>query len=299
MHICYVDESGTPDQNDNENTNHFVLAGIALPVSKWRDADEEISLIKKDYDLTDASEIHTGWLLRIYHGQRGIPDFEDLDYEQRKKEVRKVRDRKLFGLRSDGKKARKYKKDFDKIEPYIHLTYQERREFLEKIAVAVAKWDFARLFADCIDKNHFEPGRAGGRSIGEEAFDQVISRFDTCLKSKSLHKSKEYGIIVHDNSPGIADERMQMMRGFFNEGTRHLDNIEHVIETPLFVDSKLTSMVQIADLCAYALRRYTEKKSDNFLFDKIYNIADRKTDNRLVGIRHFTVSSCNCKLCTD
>ena len=39
-------------------------------LSKWRDADEEISLIKKDYDLTDASEIHTGWLLRIYPGHR-------------------------------------------------------------------------------------------------------------------------------------------------------------------------------------------------------------------------------------
>ena len=34
--------------------------------------------------------------------------------------------------------------------------------------------------------------------------------------------------------------------------------IEHVIETPMFVDSQMTSMVQLADLCAYAIRRYLE-----------------------------------------
>ena len=38
----------------------------------------------------------------------------------------------------------------------------------------------------------------------------------------------------------------------------HLDVYKrqhHIIETPLFVDSTLTGMVQIADLCAYALKR--------------------------------------------
>ncbi len=45
------------------------------------------------------------------------------------------------------------------------------------------------------------------------------------------------------------------MKSFYDKGTNWTD-LEHIIETPLFVDSELTSLVQIADLCAYAIRRY-------------------------------------------
>ena len=177
------------------------------------------------------------------------------------------------------------------------MTLEERKDFLDKIADSVKNWEFARLFADCIDKTYFEPNKAG-HTAGAEAFDQLISRFNTYLKNISQNSSNAYGIIVHDNNPGIADERMQMMRNFIDKGTRYLENVDHVIETPLFVDSKLTSMVQIADLCAYALRRYIEN-DERDLFDKIFHRADR-FKQKLVGVRHFTKKkSCNCDLCSN
>jgi hypothetical protein len=67
------------------------------------------------------------------------------------------------------------------------------------------------------------------------------------------------------------------------------------VETPLFVNSQLTSMVQLDDLCGYALRRYLENKEEK-LFDIIFQRADRK-DNKVVGVRHFTVPGCKCKIC--
>ena len=72
-------------------------------------------------------------------------------------------------------------------------------------------------------------------------------------------------------------------------------NIEHIIETPLFVDSELTSMVQIADLCAYCLRRYLEN-NESEIFKKVFKRADRR-DRKVVGVRHFTDQSCSCKIC--
>ena len=54
-------------------------------------------------------------------------------------------------------------------------------------------------------------------------------------------------------------------------------------------------MVQIADVCAYALRRYLEN-GDEKLFDLIFQRADRK-DDVVVGIRHFTKPHCPCKIC--
>ncbi len=48
MHLCYIDESGTPDVPGN--TSHFVLAGLALPIERWKDADRQVSAIMMRYD---------------------------------------------------------------------------------------------------------------------------------------------------------------------------------------------------------------------------------------------------------
>ncbi len=58
------------------------------------------------------------------------------------------------------------------------------------------------------------------------------------------------------------------MKKFHRTGTFWTD-LKNIIETPLFVDSELTSMVQLADLCAFALRRYLENQEEE-LFSIIY-----------------------------
>ena len=63
MHICYIDESGTPQLPGN--TPHFVLAGLAIPVEKWKTCDLQVHTLKNKYGLVGA-EIHTAWLLRPY-----------------------------------------------------------------------------------------------------------------------------------------------------------------------------------------------------------------------------------------
>jgi len=58
-------------------------------------------------------------------------------------------------------------------------------------------------------------------------------------------------------------------------------------------------MVQVADLCSYALRRYLEN-NETGLFEKIFPRADRK-DGKVVGVRHFTnpTKPCTCKICAS
>jgi len=63
MYLCYVDESGTSEIPGN--TSHFVLAGLSLPISFWRSADREISLVLARYGLEN-DELHTAWVLRRY-----------------------------------------------------------------------------------------------------------------------------------------------------------------------------------------------------------------------------------------
>ena len=63
----------------------------------------------------------------------------------------------------------------------------------------------------------------------------------------------------------------------------------------MFVDSALTRMVQIADLCSYALRRYLEN-NEEILFDEVFKRAER-LGNSVVGVRHFASTDCACKIC--
>ncbi len=82
----------------------------------------------------------------------------------------------------------------------------------------------------------------------------------------------------------------------FHKGGTLWTKVQNIIETPLFVDSELTSMVQLADVCAYSLRRYLEKK-ETHLFNEVFKIADKK-DGKVVGVRHFSAPSCACLICS-
>ncbi len=175
MYLCYMDESGT--SNIPGNTSHFILAGISVPIWHWNDCDREVRRIKERYGLGDA-ELHTAWLLRKYLEQNRVPDFAELNRNQRRSEVERLRKAELLRVQAQPNKKlhKQTKKNYKHTADYIHLTYDERKQFVLDIADCMSRWGFARLFAECIDKVHFDPTRAE-RSVDEQAFEQVISRY--------------------------------------------------------------------------------------------------------------------------
>lgn len=110
-YLCYVDESGTADIPGN--TSHFVLAGLAIPITDWRNCDAQIETIKHRYMLRD-SELHVAWILRPYVEQQQIPDFDKLDYSQRRMRVESLRKAELFRLQrlNNHKHYKQTKKNF-------------------------------------------------------------------------------------------------------------------------------------------------------------------------------------------
>ena len=169
------------------------------------------------------------------------------------------------------------------------------KPLLRKLLAAWAPGGFARLFAECVDKIYFDPMRG---KIDEQAFEQVVSRFDRYLQNVQKRERGYYredrGLLIHDNNETVAKKHTQTMRRFHRQGTLY-SKMSHIYETPLFVDSQLTSMVQLSDLCSYALRRYLEN-AENELFDLVFQRADRNLDV-VVGVRHYAPFSCNCKIC--
>lgn len=289
-YLCYIDESGTPEVPGT--SSHFILAGVAVPLGCWLQADKEVGEILGRYGLADA-ELHTAWLVRAYPEQEKIPGFAKLDAASRRSAVQRFRAGDLLRLRKlkSSKPHAQAKKNYAKTDAYIHLTRAERKQLVLEVASCFAKWDFAVLFFEAIDKLHFDANRTG-RSVGDQAFEQVITRFETFLKRQSDQDVR--GLLIHDNNQTVALKHTELVRHFHAEGTLWA-KIDRITETPLFVDSKLTRMVQIADLCSYAIRRYVEN-GEVELLGAILPRADL-VEKVVVGARHFTNMKCKCRIC--
>ena len=217
-----------------------------------------------------------------------------MDRAARRSAVQRARTKELLRLQKQGAPGYKQvKKTFAQTAAYIHLTLAERRGLVSALGDLIASWQSARLFAECIDKTHFDPTKTK-RSIGEQAFEQLVSRFEQFLVNTGGTGKTSYGLLVHDNNETVAKKHTDLMRQFHLNGTLWTQ-IKRIIDTPLFVNSSLTSMVQIADLCAYALRRYFEN-GETDLLSKVLVRADR-VGKTLVGVRHFAGPKCACAVC--
>jgi hypothetical protein len=292
VRIAYLDESGTPELSGS--TTHLVLVALVIPGHTWKAKDQEILAIKQEFGL-DQRELHAAWLSRRYVEQEHIAGFAGLSYADRTKAVEAARE--VWLLKRAALKGvaslRELKKNLAKTAPYVHLTHAERREVLRRVAEAVGRWTDAVLFAECIDKQALS--RAGTTPPFEEAFDQVVTRFHRYL---TRQRPQEYGLLVQDQNDTVSERLTTLMRQFHQRGTRWTGQIPLLVETPLFVDSRLTSMVQVADLCSYALRRYVEN-AEQQLFDLVYSRGDCH-QGRCVGIRHYRGGkACSCTICVN
>lgn len=293
MRICYLDESGTPELTGG--TTHFVLLGFSIQGETWKSKDEQLTLIKRRFGLVGA-EIHSGWLSRRYLEQERILNFGALGVAERRAAVQKARDE--FLIRKAALKGpasvQEDRKNFIKTAAYTHLTLAERRELLRQIVEAVNQWDDCHLFAECTDKRSFR-GSPPHTPPFEEGFTQVVTRFHRFLEGLV---PPEHGLLVQDRNETMARRLTELMRVFHERGTRWTDQIRLLVETPLFVDSQLTSMVQVADVCAYATRRYCENDETglfSYILPKFHRVG-----TRLVGIRHYTgTRQCRCQICSQ
>lgn len=208
MYFCYIDESGTPEIPGT--SSHYVLCGLAIPIDQWKKCDKQIHAIKHKYGLDDA-EIHTGWILRTYLEQSRIPDFETKSYADRRLAVMQERAKEIYRLQHSGNKKlyKQCKKNYRMTEAYIHLTRDERISLIQEIADKIGSWRFARLFAEGVDKTHFNP--ASKHTIDEMALEQIVSRFEQYMNKKDVNPISIYGALIHDNNLTVAKRHTQLM----------------------------------------------------------------------------------------
>lgn len=132
-----------------------------------------------------------------------------------------------------------------------------------------------------------------GFAIPSNQWKALEGRYFLVNRGKATNQDLQ-GLLVQDNNETVAKKLTGMMQRFHRQGTRWT-SIQQIVETPFFVDSQLTAMVQMADLCGYAIRRYYENNETD-LFDRIHSRFDR-TPQGIVGIHHFTNPNCACRVC--
>ena len=122
------------------------------------------------------------------------------------------------------------------------------------------------LFAAVIDKLAFHLKTNGSVEPYEGAFQGLCSMFDLFLRRKQKFKiQNERGIVVFDESqPALAKQMRTLLARFQSSGTKWV-NVDKVIETPFFFDSKASRLMQIADFASYAVFRWYESGDDGYL----------------------------------
>ena len=132
------------------------------------------------------------------------------------------------------------------------------------------------LFGVALKKSHFQ-----GNSLSEELFTQITSRFDMFLKRRYDRTGKrERGIAIFDKS--TSEQQFQIWSQIFQKmGNRWGNTSANFAEVPLFLDSKMSRLIQLADLIAYSLFRKYEHHDDSY-FTLIQNCFDRDTETGTV-----------------
>lgn len=289
MHMCYLDESGTVDLADSSQA--FVLLGLAIPANCWKAYESKFSDVKRRFGLGE-QEIHVAWMNRRYEEQHRIPEFDKLDWDARRTAVQMLRNQLLFSVSSSS--AKSLRKEFKATEAYIHLTRQERMGCLMALANMIGRLSGIKLFAEAINKKFFA-ARCPDTPLFEFAFTELLHRYQAFLERKQKQTTAEvFGMIVQDRNDGVSQRITELALQYHRNGTGWTA-IDRIIETPLFVDSKLTSMVQMADLCSYSLRRMIDHADFN-LFSRVWKRFE-SIDGTIIGTNHYAETQCPCKLC--
>lgn len=114
-----------------------------------------------------------------------------------------------------------------------------------------------RIFAAVV-----EPAAVSPRDPIEYAFEQTASRFDQFLMRLHRQGDTQRGVIVFDKAS--YETTIQSLARDFRSVGHQWGVLRNLAEVPLFLDSKASRLIQLADLVAYAIFRHYEKADSQF-----------------------------------
>lgn len=170
--------------------------------------------------------------------------------------------------------------------PWDKLTKDDAKGVLKAVlGVLASSYSSAKAFACAVHKASYP-----NHDPLQLAFEDLCSRFDRYLSRLNASGDRQRGMIILDE--GAHETTLQnMARNFRILGTQW-GVIRNFAEMPLFVNSKASRCVQLADHVAYAVfRRY--QAADTQYFDIIASRFDTY-ENVIHGLAHKQTKDLNC-----
>jgi hypothetical protein len=121
-----------------------------------------------------------------------------------------------------------------------------------------------RLFICAVNKERINIDDCHTDDPIRYCFEQIGSRFDSYLRRMHLNNDKQRGIMIFDQTS--YEKYIQGLAADFQSIGHEYGRFRNFSEVPLFLDSKASRLVQLADLIAYATFRKYELE-DSCLFD--------------------------------
>ena len=171
-------------------------------------------------------------------------------------------------------------------QPWKGLTQDRARGMIKSVlSVLSDTYESARAFACVIHKASFP-----NQDPMEVAFEDLCSRFDRYLQRLRHGGDAQRGLLILDKS--AYETTLQKMSIEFRTLGTSWGVIRHLADTPLFVDSRASRVIQLADHVAYAVfRRY--QAGDTQYFDPIASKFD--SEDRIVhGLAHKEPGNPDC-----
>lgn len=176
-------------------------------------------------------------------------------------------------------------------EPWKGLDRKDAQGVIKSVLKIVAEsYESARLFACAIHKSSFPE-----EDPVERCFEDICKRFDLFLGRLAREGNRQRGLLILDKTT-LETSLQRLARDFRSIGTRW-GVVRNLADTPFFVDSKASRLVQIADHVAYSVfRRYNA--GDTQYFDVIASRFD-SVENVVHGLAHLAKqnASCMCPAC--
>ncbi len=180
-----------------------------------------------------------------------------------------------------------------RIPPWKGMSRDDAIGIIKSVLNVLADaYDTARAFACAIHKPTAPNPNNDHMGI---AFEDLCSRFDIYLRRLHRKGNRQRGLLILDQ--GAHETTLQQMaREFRTLGTRW-GSVRNLVDTPLFVNSRASRVVQLADHVAYSVfRRY--ERGDTQYFDIISAKFD-STDGVVHGLshKHHLGTPCMCLAC--
>lgn len=106
-----------------------------------------------------------------------------------------------------------------------------------------------RIFASVIEKS-----RMASHAILRRSFENVAAAFDGYLQSLYRRRNPQRGLIIVDKSN--YEQQLQALSHVFKHDGHQTGKLRNLAEVPLFLDSKASKLIQMADIVAYWIFRH-------------------------------------------